>query len=354
MERSCERASNRGPLGVSGSRRDPLVDWRLPCPRRPFRPPARPLRVLDPRRGVPDPGARSRGPPSSRCRRSALTDHGSLAGAVDLVKEAKKHGVKPIIGCEVYVADDRKAQQKGYAHLTLLARDERGLLEPDQALEPRLPRGLLLQAARRLGAARAARQRADRALRLPLRPRLQGARGGPRRRRRGRARPAHDDLRQGRRLRRDAERAPRRAAAHQPAARAARRRSAALPTRRDRRRALPPARGRARARGAALHPVGRLAQEPEPLEVRHRPLLLQDAGRRCAPTSPARKRRCAARSRSPSAATSRSSSAASCCRTSRRPTAATRSTTSSSSARRASSGATTRSRPSCASGSSSS
>src|SRR5882724_13591716 len=56
----------------------------------------------------------------------ALTDHGSLAGAIDLVREAKKQGVKPILGCEVYVADDRKAQQKGYAHLTLLAETNEG------------------------------------------------------------------------------------------------------------------------------------------------------------------------------------------------------------------------------------
>src|SRR5215203_1442515 len=55
-----------------------------------------------------------------------LTDHGSLAGAVQLVKEAGKVGVKPIIGCEVYVADDRRAQAKGYAHLTLLAADNAG------------------------------------------------------------------------------------------------------------------------------------------------------------------------------------------------------------------------------------
>ena len=34
------------------------------------------------------------------------TDHGSLAGAVQLVKETGKVGVKPIIGCEVYVAED--------------------------------------------------------------------------------------------------------------------------------------------------------------------------------------------------------------------------------------------------------
>src|SRR3989449_8219734 len=55
-----------------------------------------------------------------------LTDHGSLAGAIDLVKEAGRQGVKPLLGCEVYVADDRRAQQKGYAHLTLLAEDNAG------------------------------------------------------------------------------------------------------------------------------------------------------------------------------------------------------------------------------------
>jgi DNA polymerase-3 subunit alpha len=56
----------------------------------------------------------------------SLTDHGSLAGAVELYREATKQGVKPLIGCEVYVADDRKAQQKGYAHLTLLAESNAG------------------------------------------------------------------------------------------------------------------------------------------------------------------------------------------------------------------------------------
>jgi DNA polymerase III subunit alpha len=56
----------------------------------------------------------------------ALTDHGSLAGAVQLYQEAGKQGVKPLIGCEVYVCDDRRAQKKGYAHLTLLAESNEG------------------------------------------------------------------------------------------------------------------------------------------------------------------------------------------------------------------------------------
>jgi DNA polymerase-3 subunit alpha len=56
----------------------------------------------------------------------ALTDHGSLAGAVQLYQQAGRHGVKPLIGCEVYVCDDRRLQKKGYAHLTLLAESNEG------------------------------------------------------------------------------------------------------------------------------------------------------------------------------------------------------------------------------------
>ena len=55
-----------------------------------------------------------------------LTDHGSLAGAVELHREAKKHGVKPVVGCEVYVTDDRRRQEKDYAHLTVLAESDEG------------------------------------------------------------------------------------------------------------------------------------------------------------------------------------------------------------------------------------
>jgi DNA polymerase-3 subunit alpha len=55
-----------------------------------------------------------------------LTDHGSLAGAVELHREARKHGLKPIVGCELYVADDRHRQEKGYAHLTVLAESDAG------------------------------------------------------------------------------------------------------------------------------------------------------------------------------------------------------------------------------------
>ena len=56
----------------------------------------------------------------------SLTDHGSLAGTIDLYKAARAQGVKPIIGCEVYVVDDRLKQHKGHAHLTLLSETNEG------------------------------------------------------------------------------------------------------------------------------------------------------------------------------------------------------------------------------------
>ncbi|MBR4241442.1 MAG: DNA polymerase III subunit alpha, partial [Eubacterium sp.] len=61
----------------------------------------------------------------------AITDHGNMYGAVDFYKECKKQGIKPIIGCEVYVAprtryDKDKALDKEYNHLILLVKNEIG------------------------------------------------------------------------------------------------------------------------------------------------------------------------------------------------------------------------------------
>src|SRR5918998_6682932 len=57
----------------------------------------------------------------------ALTDHGVMYGAIKFYKEAKDAGVKPVIGCEVYVAADRHDRSRGpYYHLTLLARTAEG------------------------------------------------------------------------------------------------------------------------------------------------------------------------------------------------------------------------------------
>jgi len=58
-----------------------------------------------------------------------LTDHGVMNGAVELYKAGKKHGVKPIIGCEIYLVDDHTATGPGKVernHLTLLASDDEG------------------------------------------------------------------------------------------------------------------------------------------------------------------------------------------------------------------------------------
>ena len=64
----------------------------------------------------------------------ALTDHGTLYGAIDFYQEARKKGIKPIIGCEVYVAPGSRLEKKSsggggrdvYNHLVLLAKDEQG------------------------------------------------------------------------------------------------------------------------------------------------------------------------------------------------------------------------------------
>ena len=61
----------------------------------------------------------------------AITDHGNMYDAVASYKTCKKHGIKPIIGCEVYVAprtrfDREKVLDKDYNHLILLCENETG------------------------------------------------------------------------------------------------------------------------------------------------------------------------------------------------------------------------------------
>ena len=63
----------------------------------------------------------------------ALTDHGNLFGAIDFYNAAMKAGVKPIVGCELYVAPgsrkERGSQDGGYEganHLTVLVRNRTG------------------------------------------------------------------------------------------------------------------------------------------------------------------------------------------------------------------------------------
>jgi DNA polymerase III subunit alpha len=63
----------------------------------------------------------------------AITDHGAMHGAVDFYKAAREKGIKPIIGCEVYIAPGSRLEKKSgsgtrdlYHHLGLLAKDEAG------------------------------------------------------------------------------------------------------------------------------------------------------------------------------------------------------------------------------------
>jgi DNA polymerase III subunit alpha len=95
-----------------------------------------------------------------------MTDHGNLFGAIDFYLEAKAQEVKPIIGCEAYVATqgsrlDKTPRQKGStSHLVLFAKDETGysnLLKLVSAgylegfyYNPRLDKDLLAQHAQGL------------------------------------------------------------------------------------------------------------------------------------------------------------------------------------------------------------
>jgi len=63
----------------------------------------------------------------------AMTDHGNMYGAVSFYKEMKAHDVKPIIGCEIYLAPasrfdkvETKRGEKPYNHMILLAKDREG------------------------------------------------------------------------------------------------------------------------------------------------------------------------------------------------------------------------------------
>ena len=63
---------------------------------------------------------------------AAITDHGVMYGVIDFYKEAKANGVKPILGCEVYVAPNSRFDkevgggEERYHHLVLLAENNKG------------------------------------------------------------------------------------------------------------------------------------------------------------------------------------------------------------------------------------
>jgi DNA polymerase-3 subunit alpha len=62
----------------------------------------------------------------------AMTDHGNMCGAVDFFKKCKEKGVRPIIGCEAYLAKETRLEKRAESqgnpnrHLVLLAKDSEG------------------------------------------------------------------------------------------------------------------------------------------------------------------------------------------------------------------------------------
>ena len=270
-----------------------------------------------------DAGGRAHGPRLARGRRASSTGRRASAG------------VKPLVGCEVYVADDRRAQTKGYAHLTLLAESNEGYANliklsslgylEGYYYKPRVDWELLERHAKGIvalsgclsgrvakalseGRGKDAREDLDRLVQIFGRDStyVEIQNGG-----------VEDQLRINPDLvaLADGDRPPARG---------------------DGRRPLPGRGRRVPARGAPLHPVRGHAQEPEPLALRHERVLLQVAGGDGA-RLPRPRGRARAHARDRGAlqrrARARADPAADVPRPGR---AATRSTTSSSSARRAS------------------
>ncbi len=166
-----------------------------------------------------------------------ITDHGNMYGVLDFYKACRAQGITPIIGVEAYMAHESRARAPGrrgriddtggdaeggrklYYHLTLLAENNVGYSNLIQLVEPGVPRGLLLQAPGRLGAARATTTKASSP--PPAASAATCCRRCCRRRRarrHGEGRPAAGHLRARQPVRRAAGPRHPRAAPHQPAA----------------------------------------------------------------------------------------------------------------------------------------
>ena len=213
----------------------------------------------------------------------ATTDHGTLFGAVEFYEKAVKAGIKPIIGCEMYLAprsrfDRNPADNRELSHLILLAETQEGYrnlcrLATAAQLEgfyyrPRIDREILAANAAGL---------------IALSACLHGE--IPRRITAGRmdladqaARDLPGDLRRGPVLPRDPEQRGGRAGAGE---RGADRDGPASvhPGRGEQRLPLPLGRGRSRPRRPALHPDRENGARLRADEIPHRPALLQAARR---------------------------------------------------------------------------
>ena len=225
-----------------------------------------------------------------------ITDHGNMYGVLDFYKACRDRGhradhrhrglhggrVAPRAAGAPGAGRRHGRRRRGWAEALLppdpAGRDRRGLPQPDEAVLGGLPRGLLLQAPGRLGAARAPSPRPHRHHRVPGRG---GAPGVARRERGGgreARRPAAGHLRPRQPVRRDPGPRARRPAPDQPAAdrdRPAPRCAAA----RHQRQPLHPPRGRRVARRSAVRPDRRAARRHQPVQVRGDRALPQDGGR---------------------------------------------------------------------------
>ena len=106
----------------------------------------------------------------------AITDHGVLYGAIQFYQAAKDAGIKPILGCEIYIAPRQPPRRaapaiKSNSHMVLLAKNQTGWHNLIQLITKAHLEGYLLQTARGQRASAAAPRR-------PYRPfRLSGRRG---------------------------------------------------------------------------------------------------------------------------------------------------------------------------------
>ncbi len=75
----------------------------------------------------------------------AVTEHGNMFSAVSFHDEARKRGIKPILGCEVYVAPGSRTDRSGQPgetanHLVLLAETPRASTTSSSSCRPGTPR----------------------------------------------------------------------------------------------------------------------------------------------------------------------------------------------------------------------
>ena len=106
-----------------------------------------------------------------------ITDHGNMYGVLPMYTAAREAGVKPVLGMEGYFTnmsrfDRPKRSEHEIYHLTMLAETNEGYRNLIKVTSQRVPRRLLLQAAQRLGPARAPSRGHHRHDRLPRRARL--------------------------------------------------------------------------------------------------------------------------------------------------------------------------------------